>query len=621
MTSWPIESLLQAANDAIYVLEQDRFVYVNRCFEELFGYDRRELCTPEFDPRSLIHPDDVPGIESRRRLAATRSPLPTRYEFMAVTRDRRPIDIEVSVTYLQTNGRHAVLGIVQDISARKSYERRLLRNNHELSVTNVVADAITEVHDLGRILEDVVERLIEVLGVDAAGISILDDAEERFASTYYRGTSETFVRAMRQRSPSGGVLGLAYRTRSIQIIEDIELDPRLEFGAAAQEGFRSAVAVPLIGDRRREASVGDGWPPFGDEPGPVIARRRCSGVVSVFTRQHRQFNPEDINLFSRVARQIAVAIENARMYRSASDGKVRLQALSEIARAISSTLDVEGVFQTVGDRLRPLIDYAAIELLVLDDLEAVFRVRRIERPAAGASPLVRLREARPVDADPILTEALYGQRSIIREAPTPPLGAQQAVVPIIADRVPVGLFLVTTQESFRPQDSQLLTDLAAHMAISLRNARTFSALERAYRELKDAQERLVRAKKLQALGEMAAGVAHDFNNVLSAILGRAQMLEVMLKDPEHLRSVKIIAKAALDGAGTVRRIQALRQREARAPTRRHAPQPGGARRHRPRGAPGVGTEPGDRAADGSGRRSSSLRRSDRTSRSARQSHQ
>ena len=95
------------------------------------------------------------------------------------------------------------------------------------------------------------------------------------------------------------------------------------------------------------------------------------------------------------------------------------------------------------------------------------------------------------------------------------------------------------------------------MAISLRNARTFSALERAYRELKDAKDQLVRVEKLQALGEMAAGVAHDFNNVLSAILGRAQMLELMLKDQEQVRSVQVIAKAALDGADTVRRIQAF----------------------------------------------------------------
>ena len=558
MTSrWPLESLLQAANDAVYVLEQDRFVYVNRRFEQLFGFDQTEVCRPDFDPWRLVHPDDRASLESRKRLAISGAPLPSRYEFKAVARDRRPVYVEASVSYIRDKGRIGVLGVLQDISARKAYESQLLRNNHELSVMNAVADAITEVHDLGRILEEVVERLIEVLGVDAAGVSILEDDGQHFTSTHYRGTSETFIRAMRQRDPNSGVLGLAFKTRSIQIIEDIEHDPRLEFGAAAQEGFRSAVAVPLISKpARTEPRTGEhGWPVL-TRPDPVITRRQCSGVVSVFTRRPRTFDPDDINLFMRVARQIAVAIENARLYRSAADGIARLQALSETARAISSTLDVEGVFLIVGDRLQSLIDYRAVDLLVLDDNEDSFRVRRIERPPLGKSPIVRLQESRPVDADPMLSEALYGQRAVVREAP-PPLNGHQAVVPIVADRQPVGLFLVTGQRPFRSRDRQLLNDLAAHMAISLRNARTFSALERAYRELKDAKDQLVRAEKLQALGEMAAGVAHDFNNVLSAILGRAQMLEIMLKDPNHLRSVEVIAKAALDGAGTVRRIQAF----------------------------------------------------------------
>ncbi len=558
---WPLESLLDAANDAIYVLEGGHFVYVNRRFAELFGFSEDEVTAPDFEPWILVHPDDRPGLESRQRLAAANAPLPSRYEFRAFTRDRRMLHIEASVSYLRQGTRFAVLGVLQDVSARKAYEQQLLRSNHELAVTNVVADAITEVQDVGKIIEQVVERLMEVLGVDAAGVSILDDAKERFASSHYRGTSETFLRAMRQHDPNNGVLGLAYRTRSIQIIEDLRNDPRLEFGSAVQEGFRSAVAVPLISKAPADPSPSSGgWALTTDRihsrAVEVVARRQCSGVVSVFTREPRTFDAEDIALFSRVARQIAVAIENARLYRSAAEGITRLQALSGITRAISSTLDVEGVFRIVGDRLQPLIDYTTIDLLILDDLEACFRVRRVERPPAGGGVVVRLLESRPFDADPKLTEALAGPRTLLRQVPGMP-GAQQAVVPILADQVPVGLFLVTAQDSFRARDRQLLTDLAAHMAISLRNARTFSALERAYRELKDAKDQLVRSEKLHALGEMAAGVAHDFNNVLSAILGRAQMLDMMLNDAEQRRSAQIIAKAALDGAGTVRRIQAF----------------------------------------------------------------
>jgi CheY-like chemotaxis protein len=62
-------------------------------------------------------------------------------------------------------------------------------------------------------------------------------------------------------------------------------------------------------------------------------------------------------------------------------------------------------------------------------------------------------------------------------------------------------------------------------------------------------------EKLSALGELASGVAHDFNNTLAGILGRAQLLQ-RTSDPEKLRrGLDIIIKTAEDGAKTVKRIQ------------------------------------------------------------------
>ncbi|HSD47792.1 MAG TPA: response regulator, partial [Pyrinomonadaceae bacterium] len=62
-------------------------------------------------------------------------------------------------------------------------------------------------------------------------------------------------------------------------------------------------------------------------------------------------------------------------------------------------------------------------------------------------------------------------------------------------------------------------------------------------------------EKLSALGELASGVAHDFNNTLAGILGRAQLLQ-RTDDPEKVRrGLEIIIKTAEDGAKTVKRIQ------------------------------------------------------------------
>ena len=69
------------------------------------------------------------------------------------------------------------------------------------------------------------------------------------------------------------------------------------------------------------------------------------------------------------------------------------------------------------------------------------------------------------------------------------------------------------------------------------------------------REQYTQIEKLSALGELASGVAHDFNNTLAGILGRAQLL-LNTTDPAKIESgLNIIIKTAKDGAKTIKRIQ------------------------------------------------------------------
>ncbi len=72
------------------------------------------------------------------------------------------------------------------------------------------------------------------------------------------------------------------------------------------------------------------------------------------------------------------------------------------------------------------------------------------------------------------------------------------------------------------------------------------------RELEDKSAQM---KKLSALGQISSGVAHDFNNVLTVVLGRVQLMKRQIVDQYLINSLDMIEKSALDGASKVRKIQ------------------------------------------------------------------
>jgi signal transduction histidine kinase/CheY-like chemotaxis protein len=83
----------------------------------------------------------------------------------------------------------------------------------------------------------------------------------------------------------------------------------------------------------------------------------------------------------------------------------------------------------------------------------------------------------------------------------------------------------------------------------------FRGISRDITEHKRMEEQLLQSEKLRAVGEMASGVAHDFNNALAAILGNTQLLLYTTKDEELKGSLKVIEKVARGSAQTVRRLQ------------------------------------------------------------------
>jgi signal transduction histidine kinase/HAMP domain-containing protein len=98
---------------------------------------------------------------------------------------------------------------------------------------------------------------------------------------------------------------------------------------------------------------------------------------------------------------------------------------------------------------------------------------------------------------------------------------------------------------FTEEDVRPLAILANNVSVALENTQLYEDLRRQMRELRDAQEQLVQAAKLVAIGELASNVAHEINNPLTSVLGYAELIREEPDLEAILKDVEVIEKEAL----------------------------------------------------------------------------
>jgi signal transduction histidine kinase/CheY-like chemotaxis protein len=268
-----------------------------------------------------------------------------------------------------------------------------------------------------------------------------------------------------------------------------------------------------------------------------------------------------------VASQAGVALQNARLFQDNQRRVQELSVLHELSRSVTGQLDQAGILDTLHQQVPRVLDVRHMAVVLVDEehdrLDVVLRVRdgrrcdddeprSYPRDRAGLSSLV-FNSGRPIrSADYIAECKRHGVMPVANAMDMPHV----LIVPMTAgDRVIGLLSLRSPDRAFTEPDERLLVNIAQLVALMLRSARLYEERTRALGDLGAAQDQLVRTEKLRALGEMASGVAHDFNNLLASILGRAQLLLERVEDAKLRQWLKVIERAALDGARTVRRLQ------------------------------------------------------------------
>jgi len=308
---------------------------------------------------------------------------------------------------------------------------------------------------------------------------------------------------------------------------------------------------------------------------PLKYRAKVVGVLALESIENNAFSMQDEQLLAVIASHLAGLFENIRLndetrQRALSlQSSVRqLQAARETALDITADLDLETLFRRVIHRARELVDARGVELGLLDEktqeLQIVVAENSWREPVgpqlpAGAGLAGRVAARVAASGDPLAVADFNTWSGLASPDDQAPFRAVASVPLKFKERASgktnvIGALTVLDdrpEKIFRPEDLQLLELLAPQVAVSIRNARLYQELGERIEAQRLAESRLLRSARLAAVGEMAAGVAHELNNPLTTVSGFVELaledlpvesplridLELVLREAQRARSV------------------------------------------------------------------------------------
>jgi PAS domain S-box-containing protein len=480
-------NLVESTSEAILVRHRGIIEYANPAAVELFGAssDADLIGKPNLD---FIHPDDRADSVERLKRNEESLKVPLR-EHRIVTLDGKVIHVESVGIPFAYGGRLLAYGMFRDITKRKLAEKDLRESEEqarqlaqENAIMAEIGKIISSTLDIKEVYERFASEARKLISFDRIAVTI-NNYEENTAAIAYVSGKEVPDRQ------TGSILSMdssfnkkmaSMRSGLLLQTEDIDKVKR-QFPSLLtvfQAGFRSMMSVPLV------------------------SKDQTIGGLHFWSIQSSAYGKMDLRLAESIGSQIAGAIANAQLF-------IEREQMEEVLRESE-------------ERFRELYDHAP---LGYHEYNAEGRITSVNRTGL---------EMLGYTAEEMIGQFIWKfnmEEEIVR----------QQILAKLAGTLPLPRNL---ERNYRKKDGTVLPVLIEDRLIldekgqikGIRCAiQDITERKLAEEERQRLEERLSRAEKMEALGTLAGGVAHDLNNVLGVLVGYSELVLMEIGEGNPLR--------------------------------------------------------------------------------------